>query len=59
MLAVMGVMLTEVVAGVEGVDGVEGVLLEAVVPLQPPKNAKPSRTSNIVARRMVGTDPQS
>jgi hypothetical protein len=59
MLAEVGVMVTEVAAGVEGVDGVEGLLLEALVPLQPLQNATPSRTSNFVVRRMVGTDPQS
>jgi hypothetical protein len=48
MLAVAGAMLTEVAPGVEGVDGVEGLLLEPVVPLQPPQNAIPSRTSDIV-----------
>jgi hypothetical protein len=56
MLALAGLTLTEVDAGVEGVDG---LLFEVVVALQPPKNATPSspmkaiRASDFVVERMA------
>jgi hypothetical protein len=49
MLALAGLTLTEVDAGVEGVDGVDGLLFEVVVALQPPKNATPSSPMNAIS----------
>ena len=49
MLALVGLTLTEVAAGVEGVDGVDGLLFEVVVALQPPKNAPRSSPMNAIS----------
>jgi uncharacterized protein YbjT (DUF2867 family) len=59
MLAVVGLTLTEMEAGVEGVDGVDGLLLE-VLALQPASNAAaraPRTRSAFIVGSMARTHP--
>jgi len=61
MLAVVGLTLTEMEAGVEGVDGVDGLLLE-VLALQPASNAAartPKTRSAFIVGSMARTHPQT
>ena len=60
MLAVVGLTLTEMEAGVEGVDGVDGLLLEVLA--QPASNAaarSPKTRSAFTVGSMARTHPQT